>query len=100
MIALDDRRRHDEVWLLLPWLANGRLSPAERTRAEEHVRQCEACERELEVQEQMCRAFTAPDRIIYAAGPSFRKLMDRIDNDASEDETPEVTMPPKQVTSL
>ncbi len=41
MIALDERGRHEEVWLLLPWLANGRLSPAEREMAEDHVRRCE-----------------------------------------------------------
>lgn len=105
MIAMDDRRRHDEVWLLLPWLANGRLSPAERVPAEEHLRQCEICERELEVQEQMCRAFAAPDRVIYAAGPSFRKLMVRIDSGADggaqgEAETLKVPVPRKRVTSL
>jgi hypothetical protein len=82
MIARDDRRRHEEVWLLLPWLANGRLAPAERELAEEHVRQCERCERELALQHLMCNAFTEPERVTYAPGPSFRKLMDRIDGDA------------------
>jgi hypothetical protein len=79
MIALDERRRHQEVWLLLPWLANGRLSGEERETAEEHVQRCKTCESELESQLLMCRAFTEPDRVVYAPGPSFRKLMDRID---------------------
>jgi len=100
MIATDDRKRHEETWLLLPWLANGRLAPSERAQAEEHVRQCEACQQELEIQEQMCRAFTAPDRVIYAAGPSFRKLMDRIESDAQgESEAPKVPTR-RPVTSL
>ncbi len=30
----------------------------------------------------MCSAFAEPDRVTYAPGPSFRKLMDRIDGDA------------------
>jgi hypothetical protein len=81
MIA-HERSRHEEVWLLLPWLANGRLSPAERDLAEEHVRRCDECERELRGQHLMCGAFTEPDRVTYAPGPSFRKLMDRIDRDA------------------
>ena len=84
MIAMDERQSHQEVWLLLPWLANGRLSPAERERAEEHVRQCSACEQELEVQHRMCEAFTAPDRVVYTPGPSFRKLMDRIDAESGD----------------
>jgi hypothetical protein len=83
MIAADERSRHEEVWLLLPWLANGRLAGAEREMAEEHVRRCADCERELEVQHRMCSAFTEPDRVTYAPGPSLRKLMDRIDSDSS-----------------
>jgi hypothetical protein len=82
MIAVNERGRHEEVWLLLPWLANGRLAPAEREMAEEHVRQCERCERELALQHLMCNAFTEPDRVTYAPGPSFRKLMDRIEGDS------------------
>jgi len=80
MIAVDERRLHEEVWLLLPWLANGRLAPVDRERAEQNVRQCKACEQELQVQLMMCRGFTEPDRVVYAPGPSFRKLMDRIES--------------------
>lgn len=69
---------HDESWLLLPWLANGRLSGAERARLAEHVRDCGSCARELVQQRLMCQALTEPERITYAPGPSFRKLMDRI----------------------
>ena len=83
MMALDERGPHEQVWLLLPWLANGRLSPAEREMAQEHVRRCNDCERELALQQLMCNAFTEPDRVIYAPGPSFRKLMDRINSDGS-----------------
>jgi hypothetical protein len=86
MIALNERDRHEEVWLLLPWLANGRLAPEEREMAEEHVRQCEPCARELALQHLMCNAFTEPDRVTYAPGPSFRKLMDRIDGDSKKTE--------------
>jgi len=82
MIAVDERSRHEQVWLLLPWLANVRLAAAEREMADEHVRRCADCERELEVQHLMCSAFTEPDRVTYAPGPSLRKLMDRIDSDS------------------
>ncbi len=85
MIAFDEHSRHEEVWLLLPWLATGRLSAAERDMAEEHIRRCNACEQELAAQHLLGNALTEPDRVTYAPGPSFRKLMDRIDADEGRD---------------
>jgi Putative zinc-finger len=79
MIASDDSARHEEAWRSLPWLANGRLSQAERDKIEPHVRDCAACREELAFQRLLCNVLTEPDRVTYAPGPSFRKLMDRID---------------------
>jgi len=70
---------HEDSWLLLPWLANGRLSQAQRVRVEEHVRECAPCAHELAQQRLMCEALSGPERVTYAPGPSFRKLMERID---------------------
>jgi hypothetical protein len=75
--------QQQEFWLSLPWLANGGLSQGERARVEEHVRGCALCARELATQRLMCHLLTEPERITYAPGPSFRKLMDRIDGRAS-----------------
>lgn len=71
--------RHEESWLLLPWLANGRLSHAERAGVEQHLRECADCTQELARQRLMCQVLTEPQRVIYAPGPSLRKLMERID---------------------
>ena len=73
---------HEESWLLLPWLANGRLAGAQRALVEEHLRECAACAEEAELQRHMCAALTEPERVTYAPGPSFRKLMERIDGQA------------------
>jgi len=73
---------HADAWMSLPWLANGRLPTAERMRLEEHVRDCAQCSRELALQRQLCDLLTEPERVTYAPGPSFRKLMDRIDGRA------------------
>ena len=54
MIASDDSARHEEAWLSLPWLANGRLSQAERDKIEPHVRTCAACREELAFQRLLC----------------------------------------------
>jgi hypothetical protein len=70
---------HEESWQLLPWLANGRLGAAERTRLEQHLHGCAECAREVELQRLWCRTLTEPERVTYAPGPSFRKLMERID---------------------
>src|SRR6185312_8118659 len=75
---------HEEAWLALPWLANGRLSQAERDKFEPHVRECAECREELAFQRLLCNALTEPDRVTYAPGPSFRKLMDRIDGAAPQ----------------
>jgi hypothetical protein len=71
--------RHEESWLLLPWLANGRLPAGEGARVEEHVRECELCTREVAWQRLACQALAEPDRVTYTPGPSFRKLLERID---------------------
>jgi len=73
---------HDEIWLLLPWLANGRLAGAQRAQAEQHVRGCAACAQELATQRHTCALLTEPERVSYAPGPSLRKLMERIDGEA------------------
>jgi hypothetical protein len=72
---------HEESWLLLPWLANGRLGGLERARLEQHVRGCAECAREVAAQRLWCSTLTEPERVSYAPGPSFRKLMERIDTE-------------------
>jgi hypothetical protein len=83
---------HRECWELLPWLANGRLTGASRATAEEHVRTCAACRQELAVQRRICSTLSAPERVTYAPGPSFRKLLERIDGSPGRAErAPETT---------
>jgi hypothetical protein len=94
MIATGDPATHEEAWQSLPWLASGRLSQAERNKLEPHVRTCTACRGELAFQRLLCNALTEPDRVTYAPGPSFRKLMDRIDGSAPPRSGPTVKLPP------
>jgi len=96
MIASGDPASHEEAWLALPWLANGRLSQAERDKIEPHVRECAECREELAFQRLLCNTLTEPDRVTYAPGPSFRKLMDRIDGVAPQ---PRKTSEPNSKTS-
>jgi hypothetical protein len=73
---------HDEIWLLLPWLANGRLSGAQRAQAEEHLRECAICAQAIATERQLCALLTQPERVTYAPGPSLRKLLERLDAEA------------------
>src|SRR6185437_10271062 len=82
MIATGNCSSHEEAWLALPWLASGRISQAERDKIEPHVRDCGACREELTLQRLLCNTLTAPERVTYAPGPSFRKLLERIDSTA------------------
>ena len=98
MIATDDPALHEEAWLALPFLANGRLSQAERDKLEPHVRACDACRGELALQRLLCNALMEPDRVTYAPGPSFRKLMERIDGAAPQ--TRKAGEPPRTSPTL
>jgi hypothetical protein len=88
MILSGDPAIHEEAWLALPWLANGRLTQVERDKFEPHVRSCTACREELALQRLLGDALTEPDRVTYAPGPSFRKLMERIDGTAQQTRKP------------
>ncbi len=95
MIATGDPASHHEAWLALPWLASGRLSQNERDKIEPHVHSCTACRDELAFQRLLCTALTEPDRVTYAPGPSFRKLMDRIDGTAPQGNKPPARVAPE-----
>lgn len=88
MFAIGDPVSHEEAWMALPWLANGRISQIERDKVEPHVRTCIACREELASQRLLCDVLTEPDRVTYAPGPSFRKLMQRIDHSMPQSRKP------------
>lgn len=73
---------HAEAWALLPWLANGRISAADREWVDAHVQGCADCRAELAAQ----RAIATQLRDDAAATPaasdeqrSFDKLWARIE---------------------
>jgi len=68
MIASDDSARHEEAWLSLPWLANGRLSQAERDKIEPHVRTCAACREDYAGETVLHQLLSALHRGVFEAG--------------------------------
>ncbi len=75
----EDPRIHQDVWSLLPWLANGRATAAQRERAEAHLRDCADCRAALAREQQLVRSLAEP----AAAGPDvergLQRLMQRLD---------------------
>lgn len=75
----DDARLHQEIWALLPWLANGRATPAQRSRAEAHLQDCADCRAALAREQQMVRALSQPLAAAPDAERGLQRLMQRID---------------------
>ncbi len=72
--------RHDTVWLLLPWYANGTLETAERLLVEDHLAGCPGCREEVA----RCNGLAAAlrDRPEIAPSPhplQLARLMERLD---------------------
>jgi anti-sigma factor RsiW len=75
---------HAEAWGLLPWLANGRIQPADREWVEAHLQGCAECRAELSAQRmvaaQVAREEAAAPRSADSEEQrSFNKLWARIE---------------------
>ncbi len=75
---------HAEAWALLPWLANGRIQPADREWVEAHLQGCAECRAEFAAQRlvvsQVARdAAAAPQSADSDEQRSFNKLWARIE---------------------
>jgi anti-sigma factor RsiW len=70
---------HRECWDLLPWLANGRLAPLERTRIEAHLAGCAACRDELAAQRELRERMLTREPLATSPTASFEKLWSRIE---------------------
>jgi Putative zinc-finger len=94
-------REHGEIWDLLPWLANQRLTAAQAERVERHLQHCDACKVELEAQRQLRDAIRAEEPVVLAPQTSFNKLMQRIDDSAPQivEEDADIAAPTRQHTS-
>lgn len=75
----DEARAHQEVWSLLPWLANGRATPAQRQRAQAHLRVCADCRAELAREERLAHALALPAAAAPDAERGLQRLLQRLD---------------------
>jgi hypothetical protein len=77
----DHSRSHRETWALLPWLANGSATPAQRERAQAHLRGCADCRAELAREQRLAQAMVQPAAPAPDIERGLQSLMRRIDVD-------------------
>jgi len=75
-----DTRLHQEIWGLLPWLANGRADAAQRRRAEAHLADCADCRTELAREQRLASAMALPVMKGPDVSQGLTRLMQRIDH--------------------
>lgn len=77
----DNSRSHRETWALLPWLANGSATPAQRERAQAHLRNCADCRAELAREQRLSQAMVQPAAPAPDLERGLQSLMRRLDVD-------------------
>lgn len=70
--------QHDDVFLDIPWLVVGRLTPTEEAAAHRHIEGCPRCQTELREQTQIRELVAAPEKLEFTPGASLIKLKARI----------------------
>ncbi len=78
----DDRSMpnpHDEIEALLPWYANGTLTPAETAAVEHHLAHCPACRDDLEQCRALATTVQSNEEGWQPAPGGFDRLMAEID---------------------
>jgi hypothetical protein len=70
---------HEDIWTLLPWLVNGRLSEADCRRVEAHLRVCSSCRDECAVQRQIYQVVAADVAVEQMPTAGLNKLRQRIE---------------------
>ena len=62
----------------IPWYVNGTLEAAEAAQLGAHLDECAPCRRDYQTQVRLFEAMQADSTLVFAADPSFKKLMARI----------------------
>ena len=79
---------HQDVWEMLPWFVNGRLSERDSQRAEAHLRQCGACRDECAAQRRIYQAMGADAGVEQLPMAGLNRLLQRIESTASTNAAP------------
>ena len=96
---------HKDIWELLPWLVNGRLSEGDCRRVEAHLRVCSACRDEFAAQRQIYNVVSADNAVEQMPMAGLNKLRQRIERTerpiAADEPAGEASSPlPQRATSV
>ncbi len=69
---------HQRALEQIPWYVNGTLEASEAAELGAHLEGCAPCRRDHEAQQRLFDAMQADSTLVFAAEPSFKKLMARI----------------------
>jgi hypothetical protein len=75
---LSDATDHEFAAEQIPWYVNGTLAVAAASRLAAHLEGCGQCRADYEAQVRLFAAMQADGTLVFAAEPSFQKLMGRI----------------------
>ena len=87
---------HQDIWELLPWHVNGRLSEPDSRRVEAHLRVCGACRDECAAQRQIYQVIAADTAVEQMPTAGLNKLRQRIERTpvaAAAEQPPPQTRP-------
>jgi len=73
-----DNDPHQRATDLIPWYVNGTLEASDAAQLGAHLDGCAQCRRDCEAQQRLFEAMQADTTLVFAAEPSFKKLMARI----------------------
>jgi hypothetical protein len=79
MNATNSNTEHQEIWELLPWLVNGRLSEIDCRRVEAHLRVCSACRAECAAQRRIYDVMSTDTAVEQMPMAGLNRLRQRIE---------------------
>lgn len=71
---------HARAELVIPWLANGSLPAEAEPAVRQHIAACSECRADYEEQLRVCEAMRTDGPLVFAAEPSYQKLLARMQN--------------------
>ncbi len=79
MKATNSNTEHQEMWELLPWLVNGRLSESDCRRVEAHLRVCSTCRDERATQRRIYDVMSTDTAVEQMPMAGLNRLRQRIE---------------------
>lgn len=71
---------HARAELVIPWLVNGSLPAEAEPAVRQHIATCSECREDYEEQLRVCEAMRTDGPLVFAAEPSYQKLLARMQN--------------------